>query len=372
MRYYFDWAATAIPDVFTREIPFANPSSKHYEGRMAKAVLEDARDRCAHALGVNTENLYWTSGGTESNAMVLFSVMRRRFKTSGGILAGASEHASIRSQKRIFEEAGIPFNFIDIEKTGAIPVQALQKALDKQKNTCLITCMHVNNETGAINDIAYLARAAKENAARKIHFHCDMVQSLGKIKCSLNDLGVDSASFSAHKLGGPRGIGLLYMKTPLDMLICGGGQERGVRSGTENVYGAAVFAECIEKRLKQMDSSAECRMERLILGLKENPRCLIIPEEREALDKRFSPYILQAAFSGIPGEVLVRVLDDAGFAISTGAACSSADKKRPVLDAMGIDMQKSLEAIRISQGWSTSNSDIAALLSAITKIIQQF
>ena len=231
-RYYFDWAATAPPDYFEdgldidgggtaggafslSDIPFGNPSSLHSEGRAARAALEEARRRCASLLQTAPERLFWTSGGTESNFLVLSSILRRSLNSQGAILSSAVEHASIDKSAASFKALGLPFNFIKPEKTGAISEAALKKSLVKHKETALISIIHVQNEVGFINDIAALVRRAKENARRGVHFHCDMVQSLGKIPLSLEDWGVDSASFSAHKIGGPRGIGLLYLKKRL-------------------------------------------------------------------------------------------------------------------------------------------------------------
>jgi cysteine desulfurase len=180
---------------------------------------------------------------------------------------------------------------------------------------------------------------------------------------------------SAHKLGGPRGIGLLYLRKPLETLYAGGGQEGGIRPCTENTAGALALASCLERRALPEIVGAEyreaCRRWKgLINALKTLKRCSLIPEDREEEDPRFSPWILQAAFEGIPGEVMVRALDDAGFAVSTGSACSSAKGNRPVLAAMGVDAQRSFEGIRISQGWSTTTEEIERLIEAIQGILR--
>jgi cysteine desulfurase len=192
-----------------------------------------------------------------------------------------------------------------------------------------------------------------------------MVQALGKIPIHLNAWDLDAASFAAHKLGGPRGIGLLYLKTPVDVLVAGGGHERGVRSGTENVAGAIALACCIEKYAKSQNLNAHYlaaaqRMNYLINELTQIPRCKIAPASRGENDNHYSPYIVQCSFDNIPGEVMQRTLDDAGFAVSTGSACRDASKKRG-----------NLNIIRISQGYSTTNDDINALLDAIKNILHR-
>jgi cysteine desulfurase len=366
-RRYFDWAATAIPFDFNAEVPFGNPSSRHHEGKAARGALEDARRRCAAILEVDPACLYWTSGGTESNALVLSALVRRRCASNGAALAGATEHASIRAQDIPLRAVGTPFYHIGAEADGTVSPEKVKKALEKHPDARLVALMHVNNETGAINDLARLVQAVRESSGA--HIHSDMVQSLGKLSFSLACLGLDSAAFSAHKIGGPRGIGLLYLKKPLETLFRGGGQERGVRGGTENVWGALFFADCLERRaasgIEDGRMAAEERMARLIGGMRRIEGSALIPESRAERDARFSPFIVQAAFSGIPGEVMARSLDETGFAVSTGAACSSAEKKRPVLEAMGVSAKTAFEAFRVSQGWSTTEDDIDALLAAL-------
>jgi cysteine desulfurase len=198
-----------------------------------------------------------------------------------------------------------------------------------------------------------------------------MVQALGKIPLDLG--GVDSASFAAHKLGGPRGVGILYLRKPLETLAVGGGQEGGVRAGTENLRGALAFARVLERYaaaalVTPYHDAARARMRRLIERLQTKAGCTLIPACRSADDGRFSPYILQAAFDGFPGETLVRSLDDAGFAISTGSACHSKDARRPVLAAMGVDEKTAFEGVRISQGWTTGDEEIALLCDALERI----
>ena len=254
--------------------------------------------------------------------------------------------------------------------------------------------MAVNNETGAINDIVGLVRRIRAQDGRPVHVHVDGVQALGKIDLPLRGWDVDSASFSAHKLGGPRGIGALYLRKPLLPPFGGGGQEGGIRSGTENVAGALHFAAALEKHagtsaVRENALQAGRNMARLTSGLRSIKRCMIIPPCRgESVDKaaiaatdpwRFSPYILSAAFDGIPGEVFVRALDERGFAISTGSACSQGKRERPALAALGAALGDTLggrwqkavfESVRFSTGRTTAESDIDALLLAVTDILK--
>jgi len=378
-RHYFDWASTAIPeypapDVSSADVSpsFGNPSSIHYEGRSAKEALESARKRCAGVLRVPPETLYFTSGGTEANCIVMFSHIVRQ--GGGRITASAGEHPSITENLRMLERLGKNTHTVPIDRSGRVTDAILSETLAKYNNTRFTAIMAVNNETGTINDIAGL-RKITDSGGPPVLFHCDMVQALGKIPVDIEGWGIDSASFSAHKIGGPRGIGLLYSRKPPEALYSGGGQEKAVRPGTENVTGALALAQCLEnsappETVASEHAKAQARCGRLIAALNAIDRCRIIPEERANGGAGFSPYILQAAFRDIPGEVMVRALDDLGFAVSTGSACSSTKPERPVLSAMGVDAKLGLEGIRISQGKSTADGEIDLLLDAIREVLK--
>jgi cysteine desulfurase len=373
-RHYFDWASTSIPDHLEPSSCFGNPSSLHREGRLAKEALEDARRRCAAVLNVPPETLYFTSGGTESNCIVLFSYIGRQ--GGGRMAASRGEHASVAENMRTLDRLGRQTHNIPIDPLGRVTESILSETLTKYSNIRFTAIMAVNNETGAINDIARLKKITA-NKEPPVHFHCDMVQAAGKIPVDIGGWGIDSASISAHKIGGPRGIGLLYLRKPLEALYSGGGQEKAIRPGTENVNGALALAQCLENHALPETviseyAKAKARREKLISGLKKTGRCIIIPADREDDDYAscFSPYIVQAAFRDIPGEVMVRALDDLGFAVSTGSACSSDRQERPVLAAMGIDGKLALEGIRVSQGWSTTDEEIDLLLGAITEVLK--
>lgn len=371
-----DWAAAAVPDTASPdEAVYGNPSSLHAEGRRAREALDSARARCALVLGVPPETLYFTSGGTESNALALYSLLRRAGK--GRLLYSAAEHPSVRENCHALEKLHVPASAIGVETDGRVSEASLSRALEKYPDTRLVAVMGVNNETGARMDIAALGSLLRSRGAetgRPVHFHSDLVQALGKVPVDIPAWDIDSASFSAHKLGGPRGIGLLYLRKPLQPLYSGGGQERGVRPGTENVQGALALASVLERRaspatVRLEEEKAGARLQYLLARLKKIDRVSCIPADRKAGDGRFSPWILQARARGVPGEVMARVLDSLGVAISTGAACSAASKQRPVLAAMGLDQSAQLEGFRISQGWSTDTTCMDALVSGIEKAL---
>jgi cysteine desulfurase len=372
VRHYFDWAATAPPD-FPHDEPeiFGNPSSHHSEGRAAKLLLEDARSRCAAVLNVAAQALYFTSGGTESNCIPVHSNLFRR--GPGRVIVSDAEHSSIRENVEIVERLGRPTGKIAVDSSGRVSGRLLEKALEKYSDVRFAAIMAVNNETGAITDMAEVRDVLREHPGPPIHFHCDLVQATGKIPVDIPLWDIDSASISAHKIGGPRGIGLLYLRHPLDVLCSGGGQESKIRPGTENTAGALALAACLESRAKPETVKTEYtlatrRWKKFTSALKQMDRCVFIPQERD--ENAFSPYILQAAFRGVPGEVMARALDDLGFAVSTGSACSSSSPERPVLSAMGIEESLSLEGIRISQGWTTTDEEIDLLLEAIAEVLK--
>jgi len=378
-RHYFDWAASAPVDSTgspgtDTEIDsaaiFGNPSSRHREGRMAKEALEQARERCAAVLEVQPETLYFTSGGTEANCIALYSTL---FRPRGRVVSSRGEHPSVIENIDTLQRMGRETGTLPLDSLGRVAPEPLGKTLYKYGDVRFAAIMAINNETGTINDMAGLRRVLDSRIVPPVHLHCDMVQAVGKIPIELKTC--DSASMSAHKIGGPRGIGLLYLGKAIEPLYSGGGQEGKLRPGTENVAGATALAACLERHantqaLQSNYAAAKKRCERFIAAMSGIERCVLIPGERAACGAAFSPYIVQFGFRDIPGEVMVRALDDAGFAVSTGSACSSSAPERPVLAAMGIDEQTGRLGIRVSQGWSTSDEEIELLISAIQGVLQ--
>jgi cysteine desulfurase len=285
------------------------------------------------------------------------------------------EHPSVGGNCRVLERLGKRTALIAVEGDGRVSPETLEAALTKNPDARFAAIMAVNNETGAVTDLPALIRRLRGRGGAPVHVHSDMVQGIGKVPLDLGALDLDSASVSAHKIGGPRGIGVLYCRKDLPPLYSGGGQEGGKRPGTENLSGALGLADCLERRLAPEAFGAAYRAARerertLIRRLRRLDRCALIPRDRQEEDPRFSPYILQAAFKGVPGEVMARILDDEGFAVSTGSACSSGTGKRPVLAAMGVDEAAAFEGVRISQGWSTTAEDVEALIGALEKILK--
>ena len=387
-EHYFDWAATSPSD---REIlssalnitleKWGNPSSAHFAGKEAHELLEEARNLSAKTIGVPSTTLYFTSGGTEANHIPLLSVLNRPQK--GTVLFSSLEHPAVREMALQMKKCGIAALAIPAEKNGIVTAESVLKCLSPQ--VVMICIMAVNNETGAIQPIAEIANAV-ENATRgkrRPKIHVDCVQAAGKIPLDLKSLKVDSASISAHKIAGPRGIGLLYAKDTFEPFLKGGGQEKGIRSGTENVYGAICLSKCLEKyffREKSPRYMAQIEYtKKFISMLLEIPTCTIIPECRAKNneirienEEHFSPWIVQASFKGIPGQVMARALDAEGFYISTGSACSTKKNSRPVLEAMNISHDISESAVRFSFGHSTTEEAMSALAEKTSEIVRRF
>ena len=372
-RLYFDWAGTARPDpdihrqTLTKSLEsFGNPSSAYKEGKAAGALLEECRSRIARILNAKPEQIIFTSGGTESNNLVLFSLVNRK-KAPGGLVISPFEHPSVFEPARALKELGWTLGLLPPLKGGRFDTESLTKII--RPETEMISTMAVNNENGLILPVREIARNIKAlNAERKqdIFFHTDGVQALGKIPVDLSAWDADAVSFSGHKIGAPRGIGLLYLKKPRKMLNRGGGQEMDLRSGTENLFGIYGLTLALEKRYSEMNRAGEAAFrlkEYLVTELKKQAGARILPGTESVLSDEYSPWLLLVSFPSIPGEVLARVMNDRGAAVSTGSACA-ARKKRTyrVSDGLGISRRDAFSAIRISWGPGTSLEECETLI----------
>ncbi len=386
-EHYFDWAATAPCDteILSETLKISmehwgNPSSIHEAGTDAKKILENARSRCAKVLNVKAENLFFTSGGTESDHIPLLSVLTRPQK--GSIVLSAIEHPALREMAKMLENCGWKIITVNPNKDGFISSSSVLNAM--QDDTVFVSVMAVNNEIGTIQNIYEIADKLIESSKgkRKAFFHVDCVQAAGKIPLDLGHKGIDGASFSAHKIGGPRGIGLLYLAKEINGFLKGGGQEKNIRSGTENLFGAVAFASCLEKYfISENNSKNMQRFEEqkkltanFINKLKTINTAKILPHCRQENpdSENFSPWIVQASFKGIPGQVMERALSSKGFYISTGSACSSGHHSRPILDSMGISKDEKESAVRFSFGFDTSEKAMNELFDEIKLITQTF
>ncbi|WP_149554933.1 cysteine desulfurase family protein [Treponema pectinovorum] len=400
---YFDWAATSpcdkeiLKDAFEKSLEFyANPSALHSEGQKAREVFEQARILCAKSLGVKPEEVFFTSGGTESDHIPLLSFLNREVDSQGfrgEIIISAIEHPALKEECELLKKQGFSVISVNPDKNGFISAQQIASKINSK--TLYICVMAINNETGCIQPIYEIADKISEvsKGKRRPHFHVDAVQAAGKIPLDLSYPGIDSAALSAHKIGGPRGIGVLVLKKNIKPFLTGGGQEKNIRSGTENLFGAIAFSKCLEKyyiqgegQIAPKDKTYEEKIALLkkqeenaiffIDELSKIQNCTIVPALRAdtslEIQKRFSPYVIQASFKGIPGKVMLRALDAKGYSISTGSACSAKKQNRPVLAAMNASQEIQDTAVRFSFGHLTNRSDIEGLLNAIKEIYKDF
>jgi len=399
---YLDWAATSPPDTQILEEclnlsfhSFGNPSSAHSEGKKARSLLEESRALLATAIEASGKaglrrqgtkpsgKIIFTGSGTEADQIPLLAVLRTALSKPAvlkdcHIVVSAIEHPAVFAQAKLLEQLGIRLTLVKPEADGRVSPEKIQAALCPQ--TRLVAVMAVNNETGAVQDIEEIGRAVQKTkhslGSRDILFHVDCVQALGKLRFSLDPAFVGSAAFSAHKVGGPRGVGALWLSKSMEALGIGGGQEDGLRSGTENLFGALAFARCAAKATENLDERldrARSLETTLIEGIRQIPGAQILPENRKPGDQGFSPWILSAAFPGLGGEVLARALSDAGIAVSTGSACSHLERKKGhrVLDAMGSPQEYSFSSIRISTGDTTCPEDIDYFLSTCADLYRR-
>lgn len=370
-RVYLDWNATAPLRPEARAAMVAamdavgNPSSVHAEGRAARHLIEEARENVAALIAAEPRNVVFTSGGTEANVLALTPhlVCGSDKAPRGRLLLSAIEHASVRAGGRFPADR---VEDIPVNADGVVDLGALERRLAGLAGSRpLVSIMHANNETGVLQPIAGVA--AMVHAAGGL-LHVDAVQSVGKISFDINELGTDLVTVSAHKLGGPKGVGALVVRSAdlhvADALIKGGGQERGLRAGTENVAGIAGFgAAASAVRARSEDA---CRIkalrERLEAGLERS--AIVFGAGAERL-----PNTTLFAVPGVKAETALIALDLAGFAVSSGSACSSGKvASSHVLAAMGVAPALAAGAIRVSIGHATTEGDIDLFLRAWTKL----
>ena len=330
-----------------------NPSSVHRFGRAQRRAIEDARERIAALVGARSEQVVFTSGGTEANALALRGSGRAR------VIVSAVEHASVLAARS--EAARVPVN-----PDGVIDLEALEALLAADSRPALVSLMLANNETGAIQPVAEAAEIAKRHGAL---VHCDAVQAAGKISVDMAGLGAHLLTLSAHKLGGPMGVGALVVDdaVPLKALLKGGGQERGLRAGTENVSGIAGFGAAAEAAAAGIGQAGRLGAWRDDL---EARAVTAVPTAR--ILGAGAPRLANTSCLALPGvaaETQVIALDLAGVAISAGSACSSGKvASSHVLAAMGVGEDIAAAAIRVSFGWSSVAADVERFLEAWTAL----
>ena len=376
---YLDYAATAplLPEVLDAMMPYltdvyANPNSLHSAGREAHSALEDARVRIAGLLGTKMPGeIIFCSGGTEADNAALIGLMEGRRKPQPAhVITTAIEHHAVLENARRLSAAGYTISYLKPDAGGIITPEALRAAM--RDDTALVSIMMCNNEIGSVQPIAELARVAHEGGAL---FHTDAVQMLGRRKLDLEQLGVDAASFSIHKIGGPKGVGLLYLRrqTPFLTQAPGGGQESGRRSGTQNVAGAVGAARALEIAMGDCDETyvrLTGLRDRLIEGaLSLSTRVSLAVDPRRS-PTSYVPHVTDLLVDGIESETLILQLDRAGVEVSGGSACSTGSlEPSHVLKALGISDDLAFCSLRVSMGRLTTDEDIDIFLERFAEIV---
>ncbi len=377
---YLDHNATTPlhPEVKSQMIEamdaFGNPSSLHEFGRRAKFMVDKAREKIASFIGANPDEIIFVGSGSEANNTVLSSLTCHPFSSCDVINPGAAvittkiEHPCILEASKCLRDRGSQVAFMDVNDDGKVDAEQLSAMMGER--TGLVSIMMANNETGTIQDIKKLAKVAHDNNAL---FHTDGVQAVGKIPVDVKELDVDFLSLSGHKIYGPKGIGVLYVKSGVNFcpLIRGGHQEKGRRAGTENTLGIIGLGKAIEMRVLEMESETKRMIEfrnMLKQGISDNiPDVKFIGHQEDCV-----PTTLNVSFLGAEGESILLYLDLEGIAVSTGSACASGSlDPSHVLLAMGLEAELAHGSIRISMGRRTTREEIVYTIDKLTSTIKR-
>ena len=342
---------------------YGNPSSIHRYGRLAHKAIEKARKQIAQLINAESSEILFTSGGTESNNTALYGISEKR--PNSQIITSSIEHDAILEPSKRLAKNGYDVVYIPVDDKGMVNLEVLENSLSD--NTCLVSIMFANNEVGTIEPISKITKLCNE---KNIPFHTDAIQAVGKIPIDVKKLGIDLLSISSHKINGPKGIGALYVRKGIDIdpIILGGGQENGLRSGTENVANIVGFGKACEiANLNLSENIFHMKKLRDILVLKilkEIPGVTLNghPENRLPNNAHFT-------FLGVAGEDLIIKLDEYGIAASTGSACSvHTQKASHVLKAMGYSYEQITGSLRLTLGLYNTESQIDETVNILKKV----
>ena len=374
-RIYADNAATTKISqtamkamISAMENSYGNPSSIHQIGMAANDALQTAREQIARCLGCMPKEIFFTSGGTESdNQAIVSAAMLGAKKNKRHIISTAFEHHAVLHTLRRLKEQGFEIQLLDVGAEGNITAAQVEEAI--RPDTCLVTVMFANNEIGSVLPIAEIGEACR---AHGVLFHTDAVQAAGHIPVNVKKQNIDMLSLSAHKFHGPRGIGALYVKRGIELtsLMEGGGQERGKRPGTENLpaimgMAAALKEECT--LMEQNEAKVIAMRDRLIQGLSQIPYSILYGSREKRL-----PGNVNFCFEGVSGESLLLLLDSRGICASSGSACASgALDPSPVLLSLGLAPEIAQGSLRISLDISNTEEEIDYMLEVIPQVVEQ-
>ena len=372
---YLDHAATTPIDgqVLNAMLPylkdkFGSASTLYSLGREAREAVEEAREKVAELIGAQSEEVYFTSGGTESDNWAVFGVAAARASKGKHIITCAIEHHAIMEPCHLLEKQGYSVTFLEVDPNGFVNIDELAGAITDQ--TVLITIMHANNEIGTIEPVEEIGRISRE---RKIHFHADTVQTVGHIPIDVGAIGCDSLALSAHKLYGPKGIGAIYIRkgARVDRFTMGGGQENNRRAGTHNVAGIVGLGKAAELAKKRMAAEFEATTklrDALIAGVESRIKDVKLNGDRV---KRL-PNNVNFSFAGVEGESMILMMDMNGMCVSSGSACTSGSlDPSHVLMALGLKHEQAHGSLRMTLGKDNTVAQVEKALDTLPGIVQR-
>lgn len=372
MIYADNAATTKISEAAMQEMLqsmqhfFGNPSSLYGIGQAAKESLEEARERIARCIGCRAREILFTSGGSESDTQAILSAARRGERQGKRhILSTAFEHHAVLHTLERLQKQGFTVELLDVHENGIVTADEVERAI--RPDTCLVSVMYANNEIGTIQPIAEIGAVCRRHG---VLFHTDAVQAAGHLPIDTVAQNIDMLSLSAHKFHGPRGIGILYAKKgiPLDTLICGGAQERGLRAGTENlpaIRGMMIALEEACRNLEQNAAHLRVLRDRLIDGLQAIPYAALNGDAVRRL-----PSNVSFCFEGIEGESLLLLLDDRGICASSGSACTSGSlDPSHVLLAIGRPHEVAHGSLRLTLDENATVQEVDAIITAVTEVV---
>ncbi|MGH2729613.1 MAG: cysteine desulfurase family protein [Actinomycetota bacterium] len=373
--HYLDYAATTplVPEAKEAMLAylstdFGNPSSVHAFGRTAREAVEVAREQVAAAIGARPAEIVFTGGGTEADNLAIKGAAEKLRGNGNHVLVSTIEHHAVLEAAEWLEPRGFEVEHVPVESNGVVDPARVGASV--RRSTILVSVMAVNNEIGTVQPLVKVVRAVKAANTNAL-VHTDAVQALPNIPVDVHAWGVDLAAFSAHKLGGPKGVGALFVRTgvPVAPVIHGGGHERGLRSGTLNVAGIAAFGIAAEIAAKEVHEKSERLLKlrtRLFEGIRSIVDDVIVNGD---LEQRIAGNI-NVAVPGADGETMLLLLDQAGIACSTGSACQSgAADPSHVLLAIGLSRDRANGSLRLSLGRPSSDDDVDAVLKVLPEIV---
>lgn len=376
MEIYFDNSATtkcyeSVRDIVVKTLmdDFGNPSSMHQKGVEGENYLKEAAAIIAKVLKVNEKEVFFTSGGTESNNWSLIGGAMANKRSGNHIITTAIEHPAVSEPVRFLEEQGFRVTRLGVDADGIISMEELEQALTE--DTILVSTMYVNNEMGAVQPVEAIAKLVHAKCPKAL-YHVDAIQAFGKYEIYPKRMGIDLMSASGHKVHGPKGVGLLYMneKAKVSPIILGGGQQRGMRSGTDNVPSIAGFGQAVKEIYKNRSEKNAYLydLKKYMIQRLSELDDVVIHGNRE--DAKSAPHIINVSFVGVGSEVMLHTLEDRGIYVSAGSACSTHKRsKSPSLTAIGASGEEIDSSVRFSFTEENTKEEVDTVMDVLKQVL---